>query len=190
VDASGHLGSPFDFAAGSASGFGDVAYTSRQSEETVDRILLRCPVESPPIQRGVPVSEQSASVRMRAAEEFMRLMGHSGIEQVTPFLSPNVVYQVPGQHALAGSFRGVDEVMAHMLDLVDRSGGTFNVFKFEDWLVSENSVAAVVDLHIQGHGATVTERNVFLFGFDGSDRISEISIFFQNEGAIERFFGV
>jgi ketosteroid isomerase-like protein len=117
-------------------------------------------------------------------------MGHRDIEQVTPFLSPNVFYRVPGQHALAGSFQGVDAVIAHLLDLADRSGGTFNAFKFEDWLVSENSVAVVVDAHIQGHGATVTERNIFLFGFDGSDRISEISIFFQNEDSIERFFGV
>jgi ketosteroid isomerase-like protein len=127
---------------------------------------------------------------MHAAQEFARLMGHRDIEQLAPFLSPNVVYRVPGQHALAGSFHGVDAVMTHLLDLARRSGGTFNAFKFEDWLASDNSVAVVVDLHIQGHGATVTERNIFLFGFDGSDRISEISVFFQNEDAIERFFGV
>jgi ketosteroid isomerase-like protein len=117
-------------------------------------------------------------------------MGHRDVEEAAPFLSPNVVYRVPGQHSLAGSFHGIDEVMAHLLDLAGRSGGTFNAFKFEDWLVSESSVAVVVDVHIQGHGATVTERNIFLFGFDGSDRISEISLFFQNQDAIERFFGV
>lgn len=136
------------------------------------------------------MSEPSASIRMHAAQEFTRLMGHRDVEKVAPLLSPKVVYRVPGHHALSGSFRGIDAVITHLLDLADRSGGTMNAFKFEDWLVSENSVAAVVDLHIQGHGATVTERNVFLFSFDGSDRVAEISIFFQNEDAIERFFGV
>ena len=116
-------------------------------------------------------------------------MGHRDIEQAMQFLSPNVVYRVPGRHALSGSFHGVEEVLAHLLDLADRSGGTFDAYKFEDWLVSEDSVAAVVDAHMQGHGATLTERNIFLFGFDGSNRISEIGIFFQNEDAIERFFG-
>jgi ketosteroid isomerase-like protein len=117
-------------------------------------------------------------------------MGHRDIEQVRPFLSPNVIYRVPGQHALAGSFHGVDEVITHLLELAERSGGTFNAFKFEDWLTSENGVAVVIDAHLQGHGARVTERNIFLFGFDGADRISEVSIFFQNEDSIERFFGV
>jgi hypothetical protein len=127
---------------------------------------------------------------MQAAQEFTRHMGHRDVDEVAPFLSPNVRYRVPGQHALAGSFQGVDAVMSHLHDLADRSGGTFNAFKFEDWLVSDNSVAAVIDAHIQGHGATITERNIFLFGFDGADRISEISIFFQNEDSIERFFGI
>jgi ketosteroid isomerase-like protein len=127
---------------------------------------------------------------MQAAQEVARRMGHREIEQAMQYLSPNVVYRVSGQHALAGAFHGVDEVLAHLLDLAERSSGTFDAYKFEDWLVSENSVAAVVDAHMQGHGAMLTERNIFLFGFDGSDLISEIGIFFQNVEAIERFFGV
>ena len=39
-------------------------------------------------------------------------------------------------------------------------------------------------------GAILTERILFLFGFDGSDLISEIGVFFQDEDAIERFFGI
>jgi ketosteroid isomerase-like protein len=101
-----------------------------------------------------------------------------------------VVYQVPGQHALAGTFHGIDEVAAHLNNLADRSGGTFNVFKFEDWLAGEDTVAAVVDAHAQQPGAILTERILFLFGFDTSNLISEISVFFQNQDAIERFFGV
>jgi ketosteroid isomerase-like protein len=119
----------------------------------------------------------------------MRL-GHRDSEQLQHFLSPTVIYRVPGRHALAGSFHGIDEVLAHLRNLADRSGGTFNAYKFEDWLVSENSVAAVVDIHAQDHGAILTERTIFLLGFDGLDRISEIGVFFQNEDAIERFFGI
>jgi ketosteroid isomerase-like protein len=140
--------------------------------------------------RGVFVSESSASVRMNAAEQFALHMGHSDIEQVKQYLSPNVVYRVPGRHALAGSFHGVDDVFAHLVALAQRSNGTFNAYKFEDWLVSENSVAAVVDIHIQEHGAFLTERSIFLFGFDASDRISEIGVFFQDEAAIDRFFSI
>jgi hypothetical protein len=80
--------------------------------------------------------------------------------------------------------------MTHLLDIAERSDGTFDAFKFEDWLVGENSVAVVVDAHIQGHGSTVTGRNIYLFGFDGSDRIADISIFFQDQDSIARFFGV
>jgi ketosteroid isomerase-like protein len=111
------------------------------------------------------------------------------MEPAMTFVSPNVIYRVPGRHALAGLFHGADEVLAHLLALVDRSGGTFETYKFEDWLVGENSVAAVFDIHAQAHGATITERSIFLIGFDGSDKIAEITVFFQNEDAIERFFG-
>jgi ketosteroid isomerase-like protein len=127
---------------------------------------------------------------MQAAQEFARRMGHRDIEQAMQYLSPTVVYRVPGQHSLAGSFHGVDAVRAHLLDFAERIGGTLNAYKFEDWLVSENSVAVVVDAHLQGHGATLNERNIFLFRFDGLDRISEISVFFQNQDALERFFSV
>ena len=116
-------------------------------------------------------------------------IGRRDVAKATPLLSPHVVYRVPGHHVLAGSFSGIDEVVTHLMALADRSGGTFNAFKFEDWLVGENDVAVVVDAHMQGHGATLTERIIFLFGFDGSDHINEISVFFQNEDSIERFFG-
>jgi ketosteroid isomerase-like protein len=139
---------------------------------------------------GVFVSEPSTSVRMRAAQEFAIRMGHVDIEQLKQYLSPNVVYRVPGRQALAGSFHGIDEVFAHLHALAERTGGTFNPYKFEDWLMGANSVAAVVDVHIQEPGAILTERILFLFGFDGSDLISEIGVFFQNEGAIERFFAI
>jgi ketosteroid isomerase-like protein len=135
------------------------------------------------------VSETSASARMQAAQGFAMRMGHSDLDQLSQYLSPKVVYRVPGRHALAGEFEGVDKVLAHLGNLADRSGGTFNAYKFEDWLVSEQRIAAVVDIHIQQPGAILTERVLFLFGFDGSDRISEIGVFFQNEDAIERFFG-
>jgi ketosteroid isomerase-like protein len=126
---------------------------------------------------------------MQAAQGFAMRMGKRDLDQLKQYLSPKVVYRVPGKHALAGAFNGVDEVLAHLGKLADRSGGTFNAYKFEDWLVSERSIAAVVDIHIQQPGAILTERVLFLFGFDGSDLISEIGVFFQNEDAIERFFG-
>jgi ketosteroid isomerase-like protein len=127
---------------------------------------------------------------MQAAQGFAVRMGHTDTEQLRQYLSPNVVYRVPGRHALAGAFHGIDEVLGHLQKLADRSGGTFNAYKFEDWLVSDNSIAAVVDVHVQQPGSILTERILFLFGFDGTDRISEIGVFFQNEDAIERFFGV
>ncbi|HEY5272481.1 MAG TPA: nuclear transport factor 2 family protein [Acidimicrobiales bacterium] len=136
------------------------------------------------------MTEPSATVRMQAAQAFAMRLGHRDIDQAMHYLSPNVVYRVPGRHALAGSFHGVDAVLAHLLEFADRSGGTFDAYKFEDWLASENTVAAVLDAHLQGHGASVSERMIFLLGFDASDRIAAVSVFFENEDSIERFIGV
>jgi hypothetical protein len=103
-------------------------------------------------------------------------------------LSPDVTYRVGGNHALAGTFRGPDEVIAHMRELVDRTGDTYDAFKWEDWLVGELHVAALVRIHARGRATIYVGRLVVLFGFDPADKVSEITIFFEDTSAAERFF--
>jgi len=45
-----------------------------------------------------------------------------------------------------------------------------------------------VYVHARGHGASFTARLIFLLGFDPSDKVSEITVFFEDPNAVDRFF--
>lgn len=115
-------------------------------------------------------------------------IGRRDFDQFADLLSADVEYRVGGSHTLAGTFRGPADVVAHVRDLVDRTDNTYEAFKWENWLVGDQYVAALVRVHAQGHGAILAARLVVLFGFDPTDKISEITVFFEDASSVERFF--
>jgi len=104
-------------------------------------------------------------------------------------LSDHISYRSNGNHALAGTFTGRDEVAAHLRELFERTRGTFEAAKFEDWLVGEHHVAAVTTIHAQQHGRRYSGRQVTVLGFDTDDRIDRATVFFEDQGAMDRFMG-
>jgi ketosteroid isomerase-like protein len=131
---------------------------------------------------------ETPSSRLQAAHLLAAHLGHSDFEKFTDLLSQNVTYRVGGNHALAGTFHGPDEVVAHMRHLVDSTRDTFDAIKWEDWLVGDPHVAALVRIHARGRGALYEGRLVILFGFDPANKVSEITVFFEDASGAERFF--
>jgi hypothetical protein len=76
-----------------------------------------------------------------------------------------------------------------LTSIISRTGNTYDAFKFEDWLVGELSVVALLRIYVHGHAAAYEGRLVLLFGFDPADKVSEITVFFEDPIAAERFFG-
>jgi ketosteroid isomerase-like protein len=135
------------------------------------------------------MTDSSLPTRLATAQEFLLHIGHPDFDRAIGLLSPQVVYRIPGRHALAGTFHGPDEVTAHLTTLLERTTGTFEALKWEDWLVGQDHVAALVTVHVQSNASAYTGRHLFLVTFDVDDRISGISVFFENEDSAERFFG-
>ncbi len=127
--------------------------------------------------------------RMAIAQQFLVLVGHRDVDQGIELLSPNAKYHVPGVHALAGTFSGRDEIMRHLMNLFDRTGGTFDAFKWQDWMLGEQHVAALAHVHINAKGQMYKARHLFLVRFDGHDKIDEITVFFEDQRSAERFLG-
>jgi hypothetical protein len=127
--------------------------------------------------------------RLQVAQRVAAHLGHPDFDQIIGLLSPEVTYRVVGNHALAGTFRGPDQAMAHVKQVVDWTGNTYEAFKWEDWLVGDHHVAALVRIHAHSHGAAFAARLVLLFGFDLADRVGEITVCFEDPSAAERFFG-
>jgi ketosteroid isomerase-like protein len=130
-----------------------------------------------------------SSSRLQIAQRLATHIGHRDFDRCVVLMSPDVEYRVGGENVLAGSFRGIDEVLAHMKNLVDQTQDTYDAVKWEDWLVGDQFVAAVVRIHAQEPGMLLQSRLVVLLGFDAADKVSEITIFFEDVSGANRFFG-
>jgi ketosteroid isomerase-like protein len=104
-------------------------------------------------------------------------------------ISEDVTYRAGGDNALSGTFHGREEVSAHLREVVERTGDTYEALKWEDWLVGEDHVAAIVRVHAEEHGAVLTARLVILLAFDPADKISEITVLFDDARSTDRFIG-
>ncbi|MFZ0170929.1 MAG: hypothetical protein WAL04_04525 [Acidimicrobiales bacterium] len=127
--------------------------------------------------------------RLEAAQRFLMRIGRAEIDQAVELLSPSVTYRVLGNHALAGTFSGAEEVRKHLINLDDRTLGTFNATKWEDWLVGEDHVAALANISMLAEGQLMTMRHLFLIKFDVADMIVGITVFAEDQSAALRFFG-
>lgn len=129
------------------------------------------------------------TTRLGAAQQFVMHIGHRDSEQAMELLSPQVTYRVQGHHALAGVFSGREEVTRHLMLLLERTRGTLDALKWEDWLLGEDHVAALADIRAQADGQVYTGRYLFLVRFDIDDKIADVIVFIEDERAAERFFG-
>lgn len=133
--------------------------------------------------------DSSQHSRLASAQEFLSHMGRGDLGQATRLLSEHVVYRAPGSNALAGIFTGPEEVVTHLLLLASKTGGTFDAFKWEDWMVGEHHVAGLTTVHAQATGRRYRGHHLILVSFNVADQIDGITVFFEDQGAIDRFIG-
>ena len=124
------------------------------------------------------------------ARVFLQHFGRRDSTVALALLSEGVTYHVPGRSALAGTFRGREEVTAHLARIVEYTGGTMAAAKVEDVMEGERHVAALVDTHAQGGGRTFRGRHLFLFAFDTDRHIEDVVVLPCDEAAVDRFFGL
>jgi ketosteroid isomerase-like protein len=127
------------------------------------------------------------SDRAVTVERFLHHLGRRDFEEVLELLSPTVTYKVPGAHALAGVFSGREAVARHLLDIAERTEGHFDPFKQDDVMVGLSHTAVLVSVRMQRRASTLRTRLLILLGFDVSDRIEAVSVFFDDVEAFERF---
>jgi len=133
--------------------------------------------------------DSTHTLRLDTAKEFLRHVGHSDASQAIDLLSERVTYRVQGHNALAGVFVGRDEIVAHLAQVMHMTMGTFEAYKWEDWMVGEHHVAGLADFHAQTEQRKVRGREVIVVGFDVADKIDAITVFFDDQAAMDRFIG-
>jgi ketosteroid isomerase-like protein len=138
---------------------------------------------------GEPMTKTEPPARLAIAQAFVLHLGHLDVDQIGKLLSPTVTYRVPGSYGLAGTFHGPDEVTQHLMAMAERTRGTFDAFKWEDWMVGQDYVSILADIRMQIDQRIFSGRVIFLVGFDNHDKISTLGVFYEDMHAIERFFG-
>ena len=118
----------------------------------------------------------------------MAAIGRSDVEGAIRVLSPSATYRVDGGHILSGTF-SADEIVDHLKSMIQRTSGTFDATKFEDWLTGELYAACVVHVTFHSAGRRYSGQVVFLFRFDSADLIDRVTVFFEDPDAVLRFFG-
>jgi hypothetical protein len=64
----------------------------------------------------------------------MTFVGRSDVDGAVGLLSHTATYSVEGVNSLSGTF-SADEIVDHLVAMFERTSGTFDATKFDDWLI-------------------------------------------------------
>jgi uncharacterized protein len=84
-------------------------------------------------------AKEDLAVVQTAYEAF----GRGDIPGVLETFAPDIQWHIPGRNPLAGTYKGHEEVVGFFTQLMERSGGTFNL-EVNDWLASDHHVVVLV----------------------------------------------
>ncbi|MGH2727680.1 MAG: nuclear transport factor 2 family protein [Actinomycetota bacterium] len=110
------------------------------------------------------------------------------IERVAQLIHPDVLWHVGGSSALAGIYKGHDELFALLGRLGEVTGGSISI-SARDILTSEDHVIVLTTLKAEREGRTIEDDGVAVFKVvDG--RATEVWVFAENQGAMDAFFSL
>ena len=144
---------------------------------------VRCPLPAP-LQR-LPAARRSTPepILDELHEAQARLYADGDASAVERLLDPDVVWRVPGTNRIAGTYRGVDEVIAYMRRRRELAHATFRMHRREV-LVGPSHIAALTDGTVERHGTTHSWSTIGLYRTrDG--RISECSLIPSDAAAFD-----
>lgn len=108
--------------------------------------------------------------RLHAAQNVFYAGGDE--QALRALLDPGVTWIVPGVSAIAGSYRGIDEVFSYFARRRDQAAGTFRMHR-RDVLVGEGSrIAALTDGTASITGVQHAWSTVGLYELTERDRVS------------------
>jgi ketosteroid isomerase-like protein len=133
--------------------------------------------------------EATPTSRLAIAQDFVKHLGRGDSAPALALLSPKATYRVSGDHALAGSFAGPEEITRHLSKLFERTSGTLDSLKWEDWMVGEYHIAVLSDIAMSDGARRFAGRALFLMRFDRDDKIDEVVVLSEDPRSLERFIG-
>lgn len=120
----------------------------------------------------------------KLVHRFMGAYNGQDADAVMDCLAPDVSMRIPGDHQLAGIFSGREAVMEHLRRLWRQPDSVWRFAAVEDWLVSDQRVLLIADMHAQLPGRRHDWRRYLLVNVPEAGvrpldelRLSELHVF-------------
>jgi ketosteroid isomerase-like protein len=112
--------------------------------------------------------------------------GRGDIETIRALLSPEAAWHVAGRSKLAGTFVGVDAILAHFGRVFQMTGGTLRQ-ELHDVVAGDGHAVALVHEHAQRGPETLEINEVLVAHFQGGV-VTEAWVIPQDQYAFDAFF--
>jgi uncharacterized protein len=130
----------------------------------------------------VPAAEENGALARRIFDAFVRREGFA----LRGLFADDAVWTVPGRGAMAGVYRGRDEIFRFLARLPKETGGTYSS-RLIDVLASDDRAAALYRASGERHGRRLDLDQVLLFRIaDG--QITDVLALPSDPDAFEAFW--
>jgi uncharacterized protein len=109
------------------------------------------------------------------------------LDTVRTLFADDIVWNAPGNNHLAGTFRGVDDVIATFVRNFEESNGTFNV-ELHDILANDTHGVALARASAQKDGKSLSDNYTHVVHFENG-KIKESWIFGEHQDQVDAFWG-
>ena len=131
----------------------------------------------------MPAADENGALARRIFDAFARREGFA----LRGLFADDAVWTVPGRGAMAGVYRGRDEIFRFLARLPKETGGTYSS-RLIDVLASDDRAAALYRASGERHGRRLDLDQVLLFRIaDG--QITEVLALPSDPDAFEAFWG-
>lgn len=167
-----------------------ISFRDAQNIKTVGDVYTSVAVWFPETAKPAPLGERNSmtdDADLDLVRRTFAAFARGDLAELTQCFAPDVEQFVPGKHALAGVFRGVDNVVACLGDTAAAADGTMTV-TLEDVLSNtDGQVIAVYRLRASRAGKVLDQREAILVTVAGG-RITRLSEFYADPAATESFW--
>ncbi|CMD56986.1 ACP [Mycobacterium tuberculosis] len=167
-----------------------ISFRDAQNIKTVGDVYTSVAVWFPRNRQAGPTWERNSmtdDADLDLVRRTFAAFARGDLAELTQCFAPDVEQFVPGKHALAGVFRGVDNVVACLGDTAAAADGTMTV-TLEDVLSNtDGQVIAVYRLRASRAGKVLDQREAILVTVAGG-RITRLSEFYADPAATESFW--
>jgi ketosteroid isomerase-like protein len=109
------------------------------------------------------------------------------IPAVLELFSPDIVWNVPGDNPIAGTYKGHDEVMGFFGKLMEETGGSFKI-EIEDILANDRHGVAIVRQRAERNGKRIDMSVVQVFSVNEDGKVTEFSGYPEDSAAVDDFY--